>query len=398
MDAQQRKLIILSIILRVGFIIYGFIQDQHPAIKFTDIDYTVFTDAASFVLRGESPYMRATYRYTPLLAMALVPCHFSSHLGFLAPIWGKIVFAASDVLVGMMIEAILKKQKVLADKRWNINACLWMLNPFVAGISTRGNAESVMALLVLATLHTLSNNQVILSAVLFGVSVHFKVYPIIYAVPIWFGIDYFTQQQTDTSRGMSTKAKRITRQSTAATSARTDSPLKPFKFLLFSQKRIVFGVVAASVFLALNLLMYQIYGQEFLNETYLYHITRKDHRHNFSLYFLHMHLSSLEASSSWSLVTSLLSFGPQLALVLLLGIFFANDIILACFLQTFAFVALNKVCTSQYFMWYLCLLPLVLPSSKLMTEKSAARLCKVFIPKCTLLLVLWVAGQVRSSI
>lgn len=352
-------MICYAVLFRIAFLIYGYIQDQHPVIKFTDIDYSVFSDAARYILQGNSPYERATYRYTPLLAMALVPCHFfADSLGGIAEIWGKVLFVAADIATGILIEEILKKRKIKPDTRCNINAALWMLNPFVAGISTRGNAESIMAFLVLATIHTLSNDQIILSGLIYGLSVHFKVYPIIYAVPFWFGCDYLVEAQKFTKRKVN------------------------FNLQLFSKRRIVFGMVSASSFLSLTYLMHLIYGHEFLQETFLYHITRKDHRHNFSLYFLHMYLSSNDGPGS--VLSSVLSFAPQLSLVFILGIFLAKDIALACFLQTFAFVALNKVSTSQYFMWYLCLLPLVLPSSDLMYKSKR---------KGLLLLAAWIGGQ-----
>ena len=50
--------------LRVALIYGGAWYDSAFAadVKYTDIDYFVFSDAAALVERGQSPYERATYR------------------------------------------------------------------------------------------------------------------------------------------------------------------------------------------------------------------------------------------------------------------------------------------------------------------------------------------------
>lgn len=117
------------------------------------------------------------------------------------------------------------------------------------------------------------------------------------------------------------------------------------------------------------------WGSPFTEHTFTYHLKRVDHRHNFSPYFLGTHLSSYashltDAQAASSLVSKalsspLLSFGPQMLAVALLGYHLGKrDVVAAMTAQTIAFVAFNKVCTSQYFVWFLWLLPLVWPSLK----------------------------------
>jgi Mannosyltransferase (PIG-M) len=110
--------------------------------------------------------------------------------------------------------------------------------------------------------------------------------------------------------------------------------------------------------LCLNLTIFS-WGQPFLYESYLYHLQRLDHRHNFSPYFYltyltypSIDLANFEPLSSWSRIlrSPLTSFVPQMGLALELGLLFGRrkeDLAFTWFLQTVVFVVFNKVCTSQ---------------------------------------------------
>lgn len=95
-----------------------------------------------------------------------------------------------------------------------------------------------------------------------------------------------------------------------------------------------------------------------MTHTYLYHIHRLDHRHNFSPYFYQFYLSSApDFASASSSAASLLStlardplaaFVPQVGLATAAGFALGSrDLSLAWFVQTVVFVTFNKVCTSQ---------------------------------------------------
>ena len=176
-----------AVVLRVGFLIQGYYQDKYSALKFTDIDYYVFTDAARFVSNGQSPYLRDTYRYTPLLAWLLVPTTWS-HQWF---IFGKTLFAISDLVTGWLTILVLQSSIKMTKGRAVRYALLWLLNPMVATISTRGSSEGLLAAIVVSLLWAALTHRLLLAGSLVGFAVHFKIYPFIYAISIfwWLGGD-----------------------------------------------------------------------------------------------------------------------------------------------------------------------------------------------------------------
>ncbi|KAK0483711.1 glycosyltransferase family 50 protein [Armillaria novae-zelandiae] len=338
-----RHVLILSVAIRVVLIIYSEWHDARSLVKYTDIDYRVFSDAASFLLHpGErnvaqgplkswirlgDPYTRETYRYTPLLALLLAPNEW------IHPSFGKYLFAACDIINGLLIHRLTGATRYSA---------LHMLNPMVFSISTRGSSESVLSLLVLLTLYAALTDRWKAAAVMLGVSTHWKIYPGIYGVAC------------------------------LAVLAKGNS--------IVNWRGVSFGLLSVLTFGIIGAGCYLVWGYPFLYESYLYHLHRLDHRHNFSPYFYLTYLTyqvgvpeNSRGLFSRVIRSPLTSFLPQMTLVLVSGLALGrrkDDLVFACFIQTAVFVIFNKVCTSQYFLWYLLLLPLLLPSIRMSTRKA----------------------------
>ncbi|KAL2038352.1 hypothetical protein N7G274_009001 [Stereocaulon virgatum] len=342
-----------AILLRTILLFYGLVQDKYSPLAYTDVDYFVFTDAARYIYHGYSPYNRDTYRYTPVLAWLLVPTAWPG------PAWfsiGKVLFALADIIAGWLIIVLLKSPAGgnMMAKRALKFASIWLLNPMVATISTRGSSEGLLGVMVVGLLWAVLSQRILLAGVLLGLAVHFKIYPFIYGLSIIWFLDSSPDQAPEEGISPPTKF------------SRQPSKLERVKAFL-TRNRITLLLSSLTTFTALNILMYSIYSTPFLKHTFLHHLTRIDHRHNFSPYNTLLHLSSANPRAAGLRFESL-AFLPQLTLsaVLIPLVLAKKDLAGAMLAQTFAFVAFNKVCTSQYFLWYTVLLPFYLPYSSLL--------------------------------
>ncbi|OSS46092.1 hypothetical protein B5807_08133 [Epicoccum nigrum] len=352
-------------LLRAGFLLYGLWQDANSPMKYTDIDYFVFTDAARFISRGLSPYARDTYRYTPLLAWMIYPTTWPGIFWFSS---GKVLFAVGDVVAGWMMYRILIQYRGMGKERALKFASIWLLNPMVATISTRGSSEGLLGVFVTALLWAVLAKRIVLAGALLGFAVHFKIYPFIYAASIVWWLDEWT------IGGSKIPVQNKPQQS-----------LMDKALAFINAQRIMLAVASMVTFAILNAVMYQMYGWPFLEHSYLYHLSRIDHRHNFSPYNTLLYLNSSPGGSQSTFELERLAFVPQLLLsAFMIPLALAKkDLPSTMLAQTFAFVAFNKVCTSQYFLWYMMFLPYYLPGSILLQSRRIGLAA----------LALWVAGQ-----
>uniref|UniRef100_A0A061S429 GPI mannosyltransferase 1 n=2 Tax=Tetraselmis sp. GSL018 TaxID=582737 RepID=A0A061S429_9CHLO len=329
-NRRIRNLFLGSGLLRVLLVFFGLWQDSFSDVKYTDIDYVVFSDAARFLAEGRSPFDRATYRYSPFLSVLLLPNVF-------CPIWGKLIFCFADVFVGWLVMSLNTKSPVSVSNAESIPwdfwcAVSWLLNPFTMTISTRGNGEAVVILMLLFQLWALRSGRTVAAGVIYGLAVHWRVYPAIYAL------------------------------STALSLLGSAAPGRTLPSRLAPPAK--FAAAAGAAFLGAASLW--MCGRDFVEHAVLYHATRQDHRHNFSPFFYPVYLG-------WPRRTLLIKLAmvPQAAVNAAVALGFYKDLPFCWLLQTIAFVAFNKVCTAQYFVWYFGLLPLSLPRLRI---KGNARL------------------------
>ena len=368
--------LLFSLILRVVLVISGSYLDTISDVPYTDVDYKVFTDASRYVLDNASPYDRHTFRYTPLLAFFVTPNILLHHT------FGKMLFCVFDLVAALLIRVIIKnnihelkykackpkhstksnaienKTKSLKgklkhttnnneiteyDEIANKGMFLWLYNPVTIVISTRGNCDSISTSLVLLSIYFLNcRRKCFIAGVVHGISVHFRLYPVVYSLAMYFCASNLNVSYQPSK--ISCKSKKLS--------------LVPSLFPNMDQLKLIAGCILSLG--SFTVIFYYLYGNKFLYETYGYHLSRRDTRHNFSLYFYLQYLTaSMEHTESvW---TKLVIVLPQLVLILLLSFRYGSyrySFNFAILTLTVVTVMFNTVMTSQYFIWVMGILPL----------------------------------------
>jgi phosphatidylinositol glycan class M len=360
---------ITAIVIRLAMIVISEILLHQFNFVYTDIDYFVVTDGAKHMIQFESPYNRETYRYTPLLAMLMIPNHII-HQNV-----GKIIFSLVDVLCGLAIEILLNIQNKTRDKAivyskgyyeayinnpFNYTVLLYLYNPLTINLCTRGSSDCIITFLVLITLVLIEIDLFYLAAFTFGFAIHFKLYPIIYTPTLYLYI--------------ATRGKKPLPQPEQPANINLTTILHGFftkcwAFVktVINWKSILFIFITVGVFYGFFMFFSVLYGFQFVNEYLLYHISRKDHRHNYSMLYYPIYLTY---TSSFEKLLSFAMFVPQALLIFVSSLSLFRDINLCLLVNTMIFVTFNKVVTAQYFLWYISIIPLVVPRNELFNSKK----------------------------
>lgn len=345
--------------IRLFLIVYGDYHDKYYDLPYTDVDYRVFTDAARHVLDGNSPYKRHTYRYSPIVAYLMIPNII------IGKEFGKVLFSVFDILITIAVKLLVEQQLRQAKNGSKIAtycSLFWLYNPLSIGISTRGNADSVPCFFIILSLLFLQTDTVkgltkyILSGVMLGFSIHLRIYPLAFSFPMYLSLgDYQIKRSTGLKEGII--------------------------MLLPNRKQILLASSCIITLLLLTHGLYSLYGYEFLFETYIYHLFRKDTRHNFSVLFYYSYLTTDQLAFD---IVKTLSQIFECVILFILSLTFGCDaktLPFALFSQAIVLVSFNSVMTSQYFIWFLSLLPLVVHNFKLIPAKAL------------ILAMIWVAAQ-----
>lgn len=174
---------------------------------------------------------------------------------WLHPTFGKYLFSLCDIVVGILLYKLLLSSvlprslpEVERKRQATFYASLHLFSPMVFSISTRGSSESTLGALVIGTLYfamTQSKRRWDVTAVMLGISAHWKVYPIIYGVSL---VAVIASERGKAGRG--------------------EDGLFAWLRALVNVQSVRFTLLSAGTFMLLNAIVYAMYVFRNISRTY----------------------------------------------------------------------------------------------------------------------------------
>lgn len=291
--------------IRLTMIWIGTTIDQYSRLHYTDIDYSIYTNAAKtiqlstlfhdiFIINVDNssiensiqknimtttttihkdtnkifvesinkygnPYSIPTYRYSPFLAFLLIPNYYFHS-------FGKIIFSIFDACIGYIITITLSSSSHiynLSDTYISNIAFIWAMNPITIIIATRGSCDSISNFLFLYSIYLLIINKILLSGLMHGILIHFRLVHIIYFPAIFL---YILRQNTTTNIILLYSYK----QSNKIFLIR----LWNYVYNLQWRYSLLFVCTCITMCGILTIASYLLYPNDYINTAILYHLNR----------------------------------------------------------------------------------------------------------------------------
>lgn len=138
----------------------------------------MFTDAAKYAWNGESPYNRETYRYTPLISYLFITNIY----------WFQFMRYFGLLMLALLLNRIYYYH-TLFDTDSKLGCVITIfLHPAIYvfhHVTFRGSIEYLVMVVYVEMMISLKKAQYDKAAIFYGFLVHLRIYPIIYAIPLY---------------------------------------------------------------------------------------------------------------------------------------------------------------------------------------------------------------------
>jgi len=269
----------------------------------------------------------------------------------------------------------------MIDNKYSIYSIYYLYNPIIILSVAKGNYDPMFFMLIFLILISLELDIYLLAGAIYGISIHFEYFPIIYLPGVILYIfykshlkDFYKDNQKENDSLLNNKI--IARFSDylwfkvfLIIKSLITEFLEMLSFIfgtLFSIRSIKFLFSTLFFYLMVFTFFYLIFGEDYLNDIFFYPIFSKSDKPNFSVF----HYFSLFLKKAYVKKVFLLSlYLVQVVFIILSNVYLYKDINLCILMTTWIYVIFGKEVSLRNISWIFILLCLNMHTMRNLNEK-----------------------------